>query len=496
MALLLLSTIFFALIILYIFNFYYNVSKLPSSPFPLPVIGNAHLFDPKNLHKWILKQRETYGSVFTVYISHPIVVLSDVKAIKEASSAENSEFFSGRKLGFPDALFQEVQNTGIGLSTGYMWQIQRRLTLTIMRNFGMGQSLMENKIIESRNELMDYLNTLEDKKNVDFGRIIHLTVGNIINSVIFGFMYSYDDAKDFYNFTKLVDDSILCTLRWEFRFLSMFPKLADYQFVKDYIFPSFFSHNKELRQINRERIQKAKESFRQDEEPQNLVNALFKEIYTEDSKYSCLNETHVNAIAFDMYLAGQETSTTTLKWLVVLLMKYPEMQQKIFEEISSTIGLENEIKLSHKNQLPFTMAFINETQRWANILPLVTNHLCTKDTAICGKLIPKGSVVQPFYYGSNYDEAVFEKPYEFIPERFLLEDGKTLNKKLYEQMFSFGKGGRVCAGQSLALSELQLIFPTLVQHYKFSPNGEIDMSTDFLSVIAPRKFTCKIAKRV
>uniref|UniRef100_A0AC35UI74 Cytochrome P450 n=1 Tax=Rhabditophanes sp. KR3021 TaxID=114890 RepID=A0AC35UI74_9BILA len=112
-------------------------------------------------------------------------------------------------------------------------------------------------------------------------------------------------------------------------------------------------------------------------------------------------------------------------------------------------------------------------------------------------LIPSGTSVQPFFYGANYDETVFEDPYEFKPERFLLEDGKTLNKKLYDQMYSFGKGARVCAGQSLASMELQLIFPTLVQRYEFShPNGEVDLTCDFGGILAPNKFTCKIVKRI
>uniref|UniRef100_A0AC35TQ68 Cytochrome P450 n=1 Tax=Rhabditophanes sp. KR3021 TaxID=114890 RepID=A0AC35TQ68_9BILA len=440
--------------------------------------------------------KETFGSVFTVYITYPVVILSDVKSLKEATSPENSEFFSHRKLHFPDNFFQEEKNVGIIMSTGNMWKIQRRLTLTIMRNFGMGKPLMENKIIESRNELIDHMSNLEDKENVDFSHIIHLAVGNIINSIVFGFMYSYQDSEEFYNFTKLVDQATSCFLRWEFRFLFMFPKLADIQFAKDYIFPSFFRVNKEIRRINRERIQRVKESFKQEEEPQNLVNALFKEIYAEDSKYSCLNEVHVNAIAFDMYLAGQETSTTTLKWFVLLLMKHPEMQQQIFDEINNIVGLENEVKLSHKSQLPYTMAFITEGQRWANIVPAGGGHLCTRDTTICGKFIPNGTVVLPFFYGSNFDETVFEDPYEFKPERFLLEDGKTINKKLYEQMYSFGKGARICAGQSLALMELQLLFPTLVQKFHFShPQSEIDLSSDFGGIISPRKFTCKIVKR-
>uniref|UniRef100_A0AC35TKE2 Cytochrome P450 n=1 Tax=Rhabditophanes sp. KR3021 TaxID=114890 RepID=A0AC35TKE2_9BILA len=452
---LLVLTIILGFVVLYVLQFYKKVYSLPKGPFPVPLIGNVHLFNPAELHKWILEQRKIYGSVFSIYIANPYVVLSDVKSIKEAL-VTNGEWFAGRQQQFPETMMHDAVDVGVIMSSGDMWQAQRRLTLKIMRDFGMGRPMMEDKILLAINDLTQHMDSLADKDHVDFPSIIHLTIGNIINSITFGFMYPFNDAKEFYNFTHIVDETMNSSCRWEFKVLSMFPKLANYSIVKNGIFRSFFSQNKELRRINSERVAKAKACFKPNEEPQNFVHAALREINSVDSNYNFLDDTHITGMTFDMYLAGQETSTTTTKWFILMLMKYPEVQQKVFEEIFNAVGLENEIKLSHKNQLPYTMAFINEAQRYCNIVPLVPGHLCTKDTTIQGHFIPKGTVVQPFFYGSNYDETVFEEPYEFKPERFLLEDGKTLNKQLYDQMYSFGRGARVCAGQSLAMMELQV----------------------------------------
>uniref|UniRef100_A0AC35U8U4 Cytochrome P450 n=1 Tax=Rhabditophanes sp. KR3021 TaxID=114890 RepID=A0AC35U8U4_9BILA len=488
-------TVLLSSIVLYVLNFYNNVRKLPKGPFPLPLIGNAYQFDPKQLHKWILEQKKVYGPIFTIYIANPVIVLADVKTIKEAL-VTHGEYFAARSLKFPDNIMHDLPNVGVITSTGDMWQAQRRLTLKIMRDFGMGRPLMEDKVILSRNELVEHLDSLEDKDHVDFPEIIHLTIGNIINSVCFGFTYPFNDAKDFYHFTHLIDSLMQLGTTWQFRVLSMFPDLAGHPFVKNYLFAGFFSGNKTLREINIGRIKKAKETYKPDDEPQNFVHAAIKEISAKDSNYSFLNDDHINAMAFDMYIAGQETSTTTTKWLILILMKFPDIQQKIFDEINNVVGLENEIKLSHKNSLPYTMAFITEGQRWANIIPFIIGHKCTRDTTIEGKFIPDGSIVQPFFYGSNYDETVFEDPYEFKPERFLLEDGKTINKKLFDQNYSFGRGARVCAGQSLAQMELQLIVPTLIQRYEFShPHGKVDLSCEFGAILSPRPFTCKIVRR-
>uniref|UniRef100_A0AC35TLZ2 Cytochrome P450 n=1 Tax=Rhabditophanes sp. KR3021 TaxID=114890 RepID=A0AC35TLZ2_9BILA len=351
------------------------------------------------------------------------------------------------------------------MHSGDMWQAQRRLTLKIMRDFGMGRPLMEDKMILSRNEMMEHLDSLEDKDNVNFPHIIHLAIGNIINSICFGFTYTYDGAQDFYNFTNALDATIKSGSTWQYRFLLMFPKFADNYYTKKYVFNGLFKGYRKVRELNVERVQKSRDSYNPNEEPENFVHAAIKEISEENSKYSFLEDYHIDAMVFDIYIAGQETSTTTIKWFILILMKFPKIQQKVFEEIYSVVGLETEIKLSHKKVLPYTNAFINEASRFANIVPIVIGHKCTRDTTIEGKLIPNGSVVQPFFYGSNYDETVFEDPFQFKPERFLLEDGKTLNKNLYDQMYSFGKGLRVCAGYSLALMELQLILPTLVQRY-------------------------------
>uniref|UniRef100_A0AC35TLZ6 Cytochrome P450 n=1 Tax=Rhabditophanes sp. KR3021 TaxID=114890 RepID=A0AC35TLZ6_9BILA len=99
-------------IVLYVLDFYYNVSKLPRGPFPLPLIGNAYQFDPKHLHKWTLEQKNIYGPVFTIYIGNPFVVLADVKTIKEAL-VTHGEYFAGRTLTFPDNYLHDRVNVGV-----------------------------------------------------------------------------------------------------------------------------------------------------------------------------------------------------------------------------------------------------------------------------------------------------------------------------------------------------------------------------------------------
>uniref|UniRef100_A0A0N4ZM39 Cytochrome P450 n=1 Tax=Parastrongyloides trichosuri TaxID=131310 RepID=A0A0N4ZM39_PARTI len=200
-------------------------------------------------------------------------------------------------------------------------------------------------------------------------------------------------------------------------------------------------------------------------------------------------------MVMDFWLAGMETSTTTLKWFFVLIMKYMDVQKKLQDEIDYVVGRDRQVKLSDKINMPYMSAFITEGQRYINMLPFIPSHKCTKDTIIGGHLIKAGTMTQPFFWGANYDEKYFKDPLTFRPERFLEDDGKTY-KVRYDHM-AFGKGKRICAGKSLAEAELFLFFTSFLQKYKFThPNGPIDLTSDFGGVLLPNPYTCKLEKRL
>jgi len=160
-----------ALLLIYILLYYANVRRYPRGPFPLPLIGNLHQLPPTDLHLWMDSLYQQYGPVYTVFIPTPHVVLADYDSIKEALVTKAEHFTDKLKHDKVLAMLSRIPNGGILKSNGDSWWEQRRVTIQIMKQFGMGQSVMEQQVRESVEELVEHLDSIGDKSEVGCGRL-------------------------------------------------------------------------------------------------------------------------------------------------------------------------------------------------------------------------------------------------------------------------------------------------------------------------------------
>ncbi|VDL75021.1 unnamed protein product [Nippostrongylus brasiliensis] len=83
---------FSSLFVLYVWRYYENVKRYPNGPRPYPFVGNLLSLDVHKIHEEIPKLSKTYGSVFTLWLPRPYVVLTDHKSIKEAFATKGLPF--------------------------------------------------------------------------------------------------------------------------------------------------------------------------------------------------------------------------------------------------------------------------------------------------------------------------------------------------------------------------------------------------------------------
>lgn len=433
----------------------------------MPIIGNMHILNLKRPFKTFLELSKEYGPVFSVQIgSQKMVILCGYEAVKDAL-VNYAEEFSDRPY---VPIFHDIsKGYGILFSNGENWKVMRRFTIATLRDLGMGKKSIENKITEESDFLV--------KKFLSYGGkpfentvIMNAAVANIIVSILLGHRFEYDDPV-FGRLMSLINENIR---------LAGSPMVMLYNTFKSVIQWLPGGHRKvnenvaETWKFITETFTKHKERLDVNDQ-RTLVDIFLVKQQEEKSEFApYFHDKNLTMLITNLFAAGMETTSTTLRWGLLLMIKYPEIQKNVQNEIEKVIG-SSEPQLEHRRNMPYTDAVIHEVQRYADIIPTNLPHATAKDVTFKGYFIPKGTYVMPLLTSVLRDAAHFEKPNEFYPGHFLDSKGNFVKK---EAFMPFSAGKRSCAGENLAKMELFLFFTRLLQNFTFrSPPGtDLDLT--------------------
>ncbi|GIY73953.1 cytochrome P450 2E1 [Caerostris extrusa] len=189
---------------------------------------------------------------------------------------------------------------------------------------------------------------------------------------------------------------------------------------------------------------------------------------------------------FMLFVAGQDSTNASVGWLLLLMAKYPAVQEKVCEEIDQVIGRDGTVYFSDKIKLPYTMATALEMMRWISINPLFPPRYVLDNFEYEGYTIPKGAHIVCNSWAIMHDERYFDDPMAFKPERFLSEDGSKVEKLKGYGPFSFGKRTN-CPGEGVAMMTMYLYFVSIMQKFNIrTPYDQPpDMSYKFSAGILP-----------
>jgi cytochrome P450 len=99
--------------------------------------------------------------------------------------------------------------------------------------------------------------------------------------------------------------------------------------------------------------------------------------------------------ATSMYLAGADTTVSSLMTFFLAMIVYPDVQRKAQEELDRVIGNERLPLVSDLEKLPYIEAVLKETHRWHPVAPMGLPHCSTEDDEILGYRLPKGTTILP-----------------------------------------------------------------------------------------------------
>ncbi|KAH0624279.1 hypothetical protein JD844_007967 [Phrynosoma platyrhinos] len=139
----------------------------------------------------------------------------------------------------------------------------------------------------------------------------------------------------------------------------------------------------------KEEVDKHREN-RDVHEPQDFIDFYLLQMEkSKDDPNSTFNEENLLQCILDLFVAGTETTSSTLQWAVLLMVAYPDIQDKVYKEIEEVLGSSHSICYEDRKKLPYTNAVIHEAQRAKYILPVGIPRRCSKDFNMLGYHIPK-----------------------------------------------------------------------------------------------------------
>ena len=212
--------------------------------------------------------------------------------------------------------------SGVALCSGDAWLQQRRFTLSTLRSFGVGKKSFEEQISDETGHLMSEFQQYKNKPFDPKFLLLNAT-SNVLCSVIFGKRYDYSDS-DFQLLLRIMD---VLVRRTGTGGSSIFSPLAK-------ILPK----SKQQREANemgtklKEFLTKIVEEHKHTFDVNNLtdyIDVYLKEMKLSRDATSQLNDTNLLATLSHLFFAGTDTSATTIRWALLYMMEYPEIQEKV-----------------------------------------------------------------------------------------------------------------------------------------------------------------------
>ncbi|XP_019936176.2 cytochrome P450 2J6-like [Paralichthys olivaceus] len=459
--------------------------SFPPGPWALPVVGNMFTVDHSRTHESLTELGRRYGDVFSLRMGSAwMVVLNRFEVLKEALVTQGDSLAERPDL----PLMNDISN-GLGLvfSKSHIWRQQRRFALSTLRHFGLGKRSLETVI---RDEFTHCAKEFSGNKGAPFDP--HLTINNVVSNIIcslvFGHRFEYSD-ETFMKMMKLTGKGLQIEGSIWAQLYNSFPLLMRRLPGPHQTVQHIWS---EVKDFIRVEVKKHKQNWDPSDQ-RDYIDCYLNEMNKGQPDNRFVEDNLVMSI-LDLFVAGSETTSSTLRWALLYMADNPEIQETVQAEIDRVIGKSRLPYMEDCAILPYTNAVIHEVQRMGNIAPLSLPHLTSRDIQLGGYTIPKGITIIPNLTSVMFDKDEWETPYTFNPGHFLNEEGKFVKKPA---LIPFSAGKRVCLGESLAKMELFLFFTSFMQHFTFSmpPGVKSEMEYCFGLTLAPNPYEICVSPR-
>ncbi|KAI3409417.1 uncharacterized protein J3R85_019310 [Psidium guajava] len=463
--------------------------SLPPGPLKVPVLGNF-LWLRKSFSEVepVLRSlRSRYGPMVTLHIgSRPAIFVSS-PALAHQALVHRGAVFADRPP--PSATTRLLSSNQHNINSSYygpIWRLLRRnLTAEILhpsrlRSYSRARARVLNMLVaELKSHPGGVVGVLDPFQHAMLCLLVLMCFGDGL------------EEKQIKQIEEVSRRSLLSQRR--FNVLNFWPRASKLVLRKQWkeLYELVECRKRVLIPLIRARLKAKREQLSKEGEDGNdgdgdwivpYVDTLLDLELPEEKRK--LEEAEIVALCWEFLNAGTETTSTALQWIMANLVKYPEIQERLYGEIKSIVGQGAEqVKEEDLQRMGYLKAVVLEGLRRHPPAHFVLPHAVTEDVELGGYVIPKDGTINFMVAEMGWDPEVWEDPMAFKPERFLnYGDGQAggldITGSREIKMMPFGVGRRICPGHGLAMLHLEYFVANLVWLFQWRAvaGEEVDLS--------------------
>ncbi|MBC5857894.1 cytochrome P450 [Campylobacter jejuni] len=445
--------------------------------FPKPYKNKA-----STLLTFLLKRRSWLDGLYersykmqTGHVKMPnfdLYVINDTKEVKRMMVDEVREF---PKSAFLHELLSPLLGESIFTTNGEVWKKQREL---LRPSFEMTRiNKVFNLMSEAVADMMERFSKYPNHAVIEVDEAMTFITADVIFRTIMSSKLDEEKGKKILNaFVTFQEQSVHTAMRCMFRF----PKWLSYVLGDR----KRAKAGDVIRQVLSDII-KPRYDMVDKVEFEDILGSLLLVVDADTNQRFSFEEI-LDQVAM-LFLAGHETTASSLTWTLYLLSLYPKEQEKAYEEITQVLQ-GGAIEISHLRQFKYLTNIFKESLRLYPPVGFFARE-AKKDTQVRDKLIKKGSGVVIAPWLIHRHEEFWTNPHGFNPSRFEGEYKK-------DAYLPFGVGERICIGQGFAMQEAILILVNILKTYKLAlEEGFVPDVVGRLTVRSANGMRIKFSKR-
>ncbi|WRX23930.1 Cytochrome P450 - like 10, partial [Theobroma cacao] len=453
-----------------------NPGKLPPGPPGWPIIGN--MFDLGTMpHRTLTCLRDKYGPVIWLR-------LGTVNTMALLSTKAATELFKNHDLSFAERNITEIMRahdyhkSSLALAPyGSYWRVLRRLVTVDM--------LVNKRINETtcirRKCVDDMLLWIEDearkkqgdshRDGIHVARFVFLLTFNLLGNLMLSRDLFDPDSKEGSELFMVM----LRLMEWsgQGNIADFFPWLQwlDPQGLKRKMEKDLGKAIEIASKFVKEKLQQKKVG----EDKRDFLDLLIEFEGNGKDEPAKLSDHELNIFILEIFLAGSETTSSTIEWAFAELLCNPDAMIKAKAELTRVVGPNKKVEERDIENLHYLHAVVKETFRLHPPVPFLIPRKAMQDTNFMGYHIPKNTQVFVNAWAIGRDPEVWDDPLLFKPERFI--GSKIEYKGHHYELIPFGAGRRMCAGVALADRVLRLVLGSLLHHFDWELGGNVTKET-------------------